>query len=112
MNTFNLQHRVAKALSHVPECKWWKLEQHCYEEAIVEVQKCLQKAIVTNRAKEKRQRISNWKQKMINGTKSKNVSKFIYKWLRNKTQPVVPNLIRNANGDILFSPIEAISEDQ
>lgn len=110
VNTFNLQHRVAKALSHVPECKWWKLEQHCYEEAIVEVQKCLQKAIVTNRAKEKRQRISNWKQKMINGTKSKNVSKFIYKWLRNKTQPVVPNLIRNANGDILFSPIEAISE--
>ncbi len=47
---------------------------------------------------------------MINGTRSKNASKFIYKWLRNKTQIYVPNLIRNSEGDILFSPVEAINE--
>ena len=110
INTFNLQNRVAKTLGTIPECKWWKIEHHCFEEGIIQVQKCLQKAIAKNCVREKRQRISSWKQKMINGTRSRNVSKFIYKWLRNKTQPCVPNLIRNANGDILFSPIEAINE--
>ena len=110
INTYNLQNRVIKAIQDIPECNWWSPELHCCEEGIIQVQKCLQKAIVNNCQREKRQRIHSWKLKMINGTRSKNVSKYIYKWFKNKTQVHVPNLIRNVNGDILYSPIEAIDE--
>lgn len=110
LNAFNLQSRVAKELRTIPECSWWSQHTHCCDDNLRWAQKCLQKAIAKNSNDEKRHRISTWKHRMINGTRSKNVSKFIYQWLKNKTQTFVPNLIRNADGDILYSPTEAIDE--
>ncbi len=62
------------------------------------------------RDKSKRERIRNWKQKMIFGTKTKNVHTYVYKWIKSKTQVEVPNLIVDAAGNVLYNPPEAIEE--
>ena len=58
----------------------------------------------------KRERIKTWKQKMIFGTKTKNVHSFVYKWIKCKSQVEVPNLIVDASGNVIFNPTEAIEE--
>ncbi len=58
----------------------------------------------------KRERIKSWKQKMIFGTKTKNVHSFVYKWIKCKSQVEVPNLIVDASGNVIFNPTEAIEE--
>ena len=74
----------------------------------IEQVKNLQKQVCENinkkRGKSKRERIRNWKQKMIFGTKNKNVDSYVYKWIKSKTQVEVPNLIVDASGNILYNP--------
>ena len=86
----------------------------CNRRLSIEQAKLLQKQVAEkiNKKKDsaKRERIKNWKQKMIFGTKSKNVQSFVYKWIKSKTFVEVPNLIVDSNGNILYNPAEAIHE--
>ena len=74
------------------------------------LQKQVCEYINKKRDKSKRERIRTWKQKMIYGTKNKNVDSYVYKWIKSKTQIEVPNLIVDASGNILYNPSEAIEE--
>lgn len=62
------------------------------------------------RDQDKKQRITAWKQKMIFGTSSKNVSKYVYQWINSKSRPKLQNLICNDQGMIIFDPYEALNE--
>ena len=77
---------------------------------IKDLQKQVCDLINKKRNSAKRERIKNWKQKMIFGTKTKNVHSFVYKWIKSKTHIEVPNLIVDASGNILYNPSEAIEE--
>ena len=46
--------------------------------------------------------------KMIQGTTSKNVSNEVYQWIKQKNQSISANLIQDLDGNIIFSPDEAI----
>lgn len=74
------------------------------------LQKQVGDLINKKRDRARRDRIKNWKQKMIFGTKTKNVHSFVYKWIKSNTQVEVPNLIVDSSGNILYSPSEAIEE--
>ena len=76
---------------------------------IKNLQKHVSELINKKRNSAKRERIKNWKQKMIFGTKT-NVHSFVYKWIKSKTHIDVPNLIVDASGNILYNPSEAIEE--
>ena len=109
-NTWNLQQKVVQHLRKVDSCKWWDPNLHLHEDALKEVLACLQVDIVKNRQKEKRKRIADWKRKMIEGTKSKQVDKLVFAWIKSKAQTATPNLIRDSDGDIITDPDIAMSE--
>lgn len=46
--------------------------------------------------------------KVIQGTKNKQVSSFLFAWIKQKSMNVSQNLIVNQNGDIIFNPMKAI----
>ncbi len=99
---------VKKALSY-------KIPLPCFERflsisQVKDLQKNVSDLINRKRNFAKRERIKNWKQKMIFGTKTKNVHSFVYKWIKSKTHIEVPNLIVDASGNILYNPDEAIAE--
>ena len=79
-------------------------------EQVKNLQKQVAERINKKRDSAKRERIKNWKQKMIFGTKTKNVHSFVYKWIKSKSQVEVPNLIVDSAGNILYNPSEAIEE--
>ena len=109
-NTWNLQQKVANHLSQINSCKWWHPQFHLREDALKCVLDCLQKSIVETRDREKRNRIADWKRRMIDGTKSKQVDKMVYAWIKSKTKCPTPNLIRDAENNIIVDPQCAISE--
>lgn len=45
---------------------------------------------------------------MADGTRNKQMSKDVFKWIKRKSQPNQPNLIRNSNGDIVVEPTAAL----
>lgn len=47
---------------------------------------------------------------MKKGTSSKNVSKFVYQWIQNKTKVNSPNLIKCPDGNIISDPKQALDE--
>ena len=108
MITWNLQQKVANHLRTIPGCRWWNVDVHCDQVALLEIQKTIHTIIIKVREKEKRQRISSWKQKMIEGTRSRQVSKFVFKWMKAKMFIPTPNLITNCDGNIIADPIEAM----
>ena len=109
-NTWNLQQKVQKHLQKVKSCKWWHPEHHMHDEALKCVLTCLHDSIIKARDREKRQRISDWKRRMAEGTKSKQIDKFVFTWIKSKAQSNTPNLIRDSDGDIITDPELAISE--
>lgn len=93
----------------------YKLEFHDPDgfisiEKLKDLQKQVMSLINKKRDTAKRERIKNWKQKMIHGTTTKTVHSFVYKWIKGKTQVEVPNLIIDSCGNILYNPNEAIKE--
>ena len=108
--TFKLQCKVAHALQSTKGFEWWCSDVHLHPDCIRLVRQHLQQRIVDLRLKEKRARISAWKNKMIKATRSKQVDKCVYQWISGKTKVSTPNLILNSNGDIIMAPTEAISE--
>ena len=109
-NTYNLQLKVTKTISGIKKLSWWKPDVHLHDDALSIVQKELHALIVEVRLKEKRQRISAWKDLMKKGTSSKNVSKFVYQWIQNKTKVNSPNLIKCPDGNIISDPKQALDE--
>ena len=110
INTYNLQQKVAKSIASLKMISWWDPKHHLHDDALQIVQSELQNLLTKVKLKEKRKRISAWKNFMAQGTSSKNVSKFVYKWIRNKTQPNCPNLIKNQDGHIITDPQLALDE--
>lgn len=108
--TFKLQNKVAFELGSIKEFHWWNKDQHLNPHILEYVQKQLQQCIVEQRLKDKRARISAWKEKMISSTKSKQVDKWVFQWINGKSKISTSNLILNKNGDIILSPTEAIAE--
>lgn len=106
--TWKLQNRVAETLKELKVCKWWTIESNLDDESLFWVLKQVQEKIVLERSREKRQRITKWKEKMIQGTTSKNVSSDVYQWIKQKNQNISANLIQDLDGNIIFSPDEAI----
>ena len=47
---------------------------------------------------------------MEQGTTSKNVSKIVFQWIKNKTKINSPNLIKSAGGNIISDPQKALDE--
>ena len=47
---------------------------------------------------------------MIQGTRSKQVGKFVFSWIKSKTVCATPNLIRDQEGNIIVDPNNAIKE--
>ena len=110
VNTWNLQQKVQMHLLKIDSCRWWNPEIHLHDDALKCVLTCLHDSINRVRDKEKRQRIANWKRKMTEGTKSKQVDKFVFAWIKSKAQQNSPNLIRDSDGDIIVDPDHAILE--
>ena len=106
--TWNLQQKVASHLVHLPGCKWWNVDLHCDTDTLLHIQKIVHEHIVKTRNTEKWQRISSWKQKMIEGTRSKCVSKYVFKWINAKMYVPMPNLITDPSGQVIADPIEAM----
>ena len=108
--TCDLQKKIAYLIPKISQCKWWNHEQHMFKEAISCVKQEVHHELELQKQKEKRHRISEWKQKMITATRTKKVDKCVFDWMKMKTSHPTPNLIRNKGGDIILSPIDAISE--
>ena len=106
--TWKLQNKVAQFLKDLKVCSWWSIDTHLDDDSLFWVLKHVQEKIVIERSREKRQRISRWKEKMIHGTTSKNVSCEVYKWIKQKNQHIAANLILGPDGNIIYSPDEAI----
>ena len=109
-NTWNLQQKVHTHLKNVDSCKWWNPDFHLHDDALKCVLKCLQDSINKVRTREKLQRIADWKRRMIQGTKSKQVGKMVFQWIKSRTTSPSPNLIRDAENNIIVDPNEAIKE--
>ena len=109
-NTWNLQHKVYKHLQKIASCKWWSPNFHLHDDALKCVLTCLQESINKVRTQEKRNRIADWKRRMIQGTKSKQIGKMVFKWIKSKASSPAPNLIRDQDGHIIVCPVEAIHE--
>lgn len=109
-NTWNLQQKVQNHLCKIESCKWWDPLFHMHDSALKCVLSCLQTSINETRDREKRNRIADWKRRMVDGTKSKQVSKMVYAWIKSKTRCPTPNLIRDADDNIIVDPQQAISE--
>lgn len=110
VNTYNLQDKVRKSLHQFPRFKKWNHEEFCHDQTLLNIQKEIQKMIVVERDKSKKQRIASWREKMKLGTANKQVAGFVYKWIQNKTNMVTPNLVRSPAGDIIYDPQQAIAE--
>lgn len=110
LNTFNLQQRASKTIAAIKKLSWWNPEFHLHDDALYFVQTELHKMIVDVKPKEKRQRIASWKAAMEQGTTSKNVSQFVFQWIKNKTKINGPNLIKSADGNIISDPQKAFDE--
>lgn len=110
LNTFNLQQRASKTIAAIKKLSWWNPEFHLHGDALYFVQTELHKMIVDEKSKEKRQRIASWKAAMEQGTTSKNVSKFVFQWIKNKTKINSPNLIKSADGNIISDPQKVLDE--
>lgn len=41
---------------------------------------------------------------MADGTRNKQISRDVFKWIKRKSQPSTPNLIRNCEGHIIYEP--------
>lgn len=108
--TLKLQTKVAFELSNLKGFDWWDKEHHLNSHGLNWAQVQLQKLIIDQRFKEKRARISAWKQKMIDATKTKQVDKCVFQWINGKTKMPSPNIILNKNGDIILAPTDAIVE--
>ena len=108
--TCQLQEKVAYLIPKISQSHWWNPELHMFQEAISCVKKEVCHEIDLQKQREKRYRISEWKQRMISATRTKKVDKCVFDWIKNKTTHSKPNLIRNKDGDIILSPVEAISE--
>ena len=109
-NTWNLQQKVYTHLQQVDSCKWWNPDFHQHDDALKCVLSCLQESINKVRTREKLNRIADWKRKMIQGTRSKQVGKMVFQWIKSKTAIPSPNLIRDAENNIIVDPNDAISE--
>ena len=106
--TFALQGKVTRLISKYPELKWWDPLTHMNSDALLCVQKQLHSLIAANRQKEKTRRINDWKFKIIQGTRNKKVSSFVFAWIKQKSVDTPQNLIVNQEGDIIFNPMKAI----
>lgn len=106
--TFALQEKVTRLLQKHPDFKWWNPQCHLNSDALLVVQKQLHSLIDTNRRREKMRRINNWKLKVIQGTRNKKVSSFVFAWIKQKSTVVSNNLIVNQDGHIIFNPMQAI----
>ncbi len=109
-NTWNLQQKVYNHLQKIASCKWWNPDVHMHDNALKCVLTCLQDSINKTRNHEKRNRIAEWKRKMIQGTKSKQIGKMVFKWIKSKAALPAPNLIRDSEGHIIVNPTDAINE--
>ena len=110
INTWNLQQKVFCHLQKIDSCKWWNPNFHHHDDALKCVLSCLQDSIIKARNHEKRNRIAEWKRKMSQGTKSKQVGKMVFKWIKSKASNPSPNLIRDPQGNIIVDPVDAINE--
>ena len=108
--TLKLQNKLAPIIPTVPGCQNWNPDLHMNQVSIAFVQKSLQSEIIKVREKEKRSRISAWRKRMIFATQNRNVDKSVYKWIKEKNHSSTPNLITNSEGNVIFSPTEALQE--
>ena len=108
--TMKLQTKVTPIIPTIPGCETWDPAFHMNAESIAIVQTNLQQKIIKVRESEKRARILSWRKRMIQATQSKNIDKTVYKWINEKTKSATPNLITNADGNIIYSPTEALME--
>lgn len=74
------------------------------------VQKIIHSDLAYHRNLIKKKRISTWKIKMADGARNKQIAKCVFQWIKRKSTIALPNLIRDQNGDIIYSPAEAIKE--
>ena len=108
--TLKLQNKLAPLIPTIPGCHNWKADLHMNQISIAFVQKSLQNEIIKVREKEKKGRISAWRMRMINATQTRNVDKSVYRWIKEKNNSTTPNLITNSEGNVIFSPTEALQE--
>lgn len=47
---------------------------------------------------------------MADGTRNKQIAKDVFKWIKRKSQPSPPNIIRNCDGHIIYEPNQALQE--
>lgn len=47
---------------------------------------------------------------MADGTRNKQIAKCVFQWIKRKSTVVLPNIVRDQLGNIIYSPTEAIKE--
>ncbi len=106
--TWKLQEKVSNRIDQTRLFQGWNKDAHMNDTALFAIQKSLQSHIVALRTKDKYERIGRWRQKMKQGTTSKNVDKSVYQWIKNKQESLTPNHIKDQDGNVIHDPIEAI----
>ena len=108
--TYKLQKKVSKKLENNPMFPGWNSDRHLNCEMLGVVQKILQKEICTLRQKEKYNRVQKWRAQMKEGTTTKNVDKKVFQWVKQKQAKQSSNLIVGQDDNVIYNPLDAISE--
>ena len=109
LNQWDLQQKVQAKIGKLKAFDNWDLHD-LNREVLIAIQKKLHQFIIKAKDDLKRKRINHWRNSMAKGTSSKNVSKSVYQWLRNKDLVKNPNHVADSQGNTIFQPQEAIDE--
>ena len=109
INQWDLQQKVHEKICKLRAFDNWDC-QNFNRVALIAVQKKLHQLIIKAKDDLKRRRINNWRNSMAKGTSTKNVSRNVYQWLRNKDCVRNPNRVVDSQGNTLFQPQDAIDE--
>ena len=108
-NTVCLQKKICNSIRDLQVCKWWLDILFHDDKHALHLQKELQGLISKAITKEKSKRISAWKHRMTQAMQIQS-AKDVFSWVRNKTTTKSPNVVKDVDGNILYSPQEAIRE--
>ena len=108
-NTFRLQKRIWNSIRDLAVCEWWLNMTNPDDSHALILQKELQGIIAKTLAKEKYKRIQSWKSRMTQALKVRS-AKDVFSWVRAKTTYRSPNIVKDSDGNILYSPQDAIRE--
>lgn len=105
--TMAITRKLIGALRHQHLCV--PSDFQCSDASLLVLQKRISHMLQQQHLPEKNARIRKWKNSMRDATKTLNVGRNVYKWISQKTKVDPPNLVVDADGNNVFSPLETIN---